>query len=770
MALRGTPVLRREDHALLTSGGLFVADRRLPNAAFVNYVTSTEPHAHLRDVDVSAARAAPGVLDVVTAADLDGLGPEPAAGPAIDEAMRRPLLATERVRFVGEPLVAIVSEHPYQGADAADLVSVDYDPLPPVVDPERALDSAAAALFDGSAHGNLAVHLEAPGLQADFDACEVVVEVRIVNNRVAAAPMEPRVAASEWVDGRLVHYSAGQGTHPVRGALARAYGLEPAQIRVVSCDVGGSFGAKSRPHPEEVLLPFLARRLGRPVMWVPDRSADMLGLSHGRAQIQYVRIGGGRDGRIHAYDVRVLQDAGAYPGGGSLLPNNTRVMLTGCYDIATAGFRSDSVVTNTTPVGAYRGAGRPEAAAAIERAVDRFAAEVRIDPADVRRRNFLPPERFPLTTLTGTPYDSGDYTTALDRVLAAAGYDELRAEQARRRDVGSPVLLGIGLSTYVERTAGIFRPDYGSVELLGDGSLRALTGSSPYGQGHHTAWAMLISDRTGVPLERIEVVHGDTDVVPRGGITGGSRSVQSNGMAMWQAAGLLVDEARKLAADMLEANVDDVVLDTSRGAFHVAGTPVVALGWADLAAAPGRAVGARPADPKGSDERRILHAETDFEAVGPTFPFGAHVAVVDVDAETGRVWLRRLVAVDDAGVILNPLLADGQVHGGLAQGAAQALLEEFVYDAAGNPLTATFADYPVVSAAELPSFERVPMETPTPLNELGAKGIGESGTVGATPAVQNAVIDALSHLGIRHIDMPLRPERVWEAIRAAQLA
>ncbi|MEA3216462.1 MAG: aerobic carbon-monoxide dehydrogenase large subunit, partial [Acidimicrobiia bacterium] len=596
-----------------------MADRRLPNAAHVTYVTSTEAHARIERVDVSAARRAPGVLDVVTAADLGEMGPEGSASPDLDPAMRRPLLARERVRFVGEPVVAIVSENPYLGADAAELVRIDYQPLPALVDPERALDADAPLLFEGTVAGNLAVHLEAPGLAADFDRCEVVVDVRIVNNRVAAAPMEPRVAASEWVDGRLIHYSAGQGTHPVMGGLAKAYGLDRSQVRVIARDVGGSFGAKGRPHPEELLLPFLARRVGRPVVWVPARSTDMVGLSHGRGQIQYVRIGGRRDGRISAYEVRILQDAGAYPGGGAMLPNNTRVMLTGCYQISTAAFSADSVVTNTTPVGAYRGAGRPEAAAAIERAVDRFAAEIRMDPAEVRRRNFLGFEQFPFQTLTGTPYDSGDYAAALERALEAAGYDDLRAEQARRRESGATTLLGIGLSTYVERTAGVFRPDYGAVSLQGDGRLLALTGSSPYGQGHHTAWAMLVSDRTGVPLDRIDVVHGDTDVVPRGGITGGSRSVQSNGVAMWQAAGLLVDEARKLAADLLEANVDDVVLDNARGAFHVAGTPVRALTWAELAVA-GAGLGEDGGARRGSDERRILHAETDFEAAGPTFP------------------------------------------------------------------------------------------------------------------------------------------------------
>ena len=564
------------------------------------------------------------------------------------------------------------------------------------------------------------------------------------------------MAAAEWdSDGRLVHHNAGQGVHPVRAILANVYGLEREQIRVISREVGGSFGAKSRPHVEECLLGLLARRCGRPVRWNPPRSLDMINLGHGRGQIQTITIGGDRDGTIKAYKVHVLQEAGAYPMMGAGLPGNTRVMLTGCYSIPTAEFSSDSAVTNTTPTTAYRGAGRPEAAAAIERAVDLFAAEIDMDPAEVRRRNFLQPDQFPLTTLTGTPYDTGDYETALDKALEASGYNELRAEQARRRGAGDVLQLGIGLATYVERTAGVLGSEYGSVELRPDGTILAKTGSNPYGQGHHTSWAMLISDRTGIPMEQIEVVHGDTDLIPKGSVTGGSRSVQIAGQAMWNASGLLVEQAKKLAAQLLEANEDDVVLDIEQGAFHVIGTPAVAVDWARLASQ------------LESDADIELFAMDDYANVGPTFPFGAHVAVVEVDTDTGDVTLIRLVAVDDAGVILNPLLAAGQVHGGLAQGAAQALIEEFRYDDEGNPLTANFADYAIISAAELPSFERVMMETPTHINELGAKGIGESGTVGATPAVQNAVIDAVSHLGIRHIDMPTTPERVWQAIRQA---
>jgi carbon-monoxide dehydrogenase large subunit len=406
-------------------------------------------------------------------------------------------------------------------------------------------------------------------------------------------------------------------------------------------------------------------------------------------------------------------------------------------------------VTNTTPVVSYRGAGRPEATAALERAVDLFAAEIGMDPAEVRRRNLVPADAFPFTTPTGATYDVGDYGRALDLVLEASGYAELRKEQARRRETGEVRQLGIGLSIYVEITNGVPGSEYASVEVRENGTALVRTGTSPHGQGHGTAWAMLVGEALGLPIEAVEVVHGDTDVVPRGVGTFGSRSLQVGGVSAHQAAEQVVDKARQLAATLLEADPADVVLDKVGQRFHVAGTPAVSKSWGELF---------REAGPAG------LSAEAEFTPSGATFPFGAHVAVAEVDTDTGKVTLERLVAVDDAGRILNPLLAEGQIHGGLAQGAAQALLEEVRYDEDGNPVTGNLADYTFVSATELPSFETFPMETPTPINELGAKGIGESGTIGSTPAVQNAVVDALSHLGVRHVDMPATPERVWQAI------
>ncbi len=756
MSILGNRVLRTEDPAFLTKGGTYVDDVVLPGApAHVVYVRSTMASARLLEVDTSEAAAMPGVLAVWTIDDVDIADQAPSMG-FLNQQMLRPLLARDVVRFVGEPIAAVVAETRSQATDAAELVIVDYDPLDAVVDPEAALAPAQPLFPDADSQGVMSI--PAGGMTADFSDCEVVVEQRIVNQKVAPCPIEPRSAAAYWdEDGRLVVYSSNQGAHPIRESVAKVLGMEEDQVRVVTPDVGGSFGSKSSAYPEDLLLGPLSKQLGRPVKWTETRSESMVNLGHGRAQIQDVTIGGTRDGKITAYRLKVVQDSGAYPMMGAILPFMTRMMTTGVYDVTNAEFSAESVATNTTPLVAFRGAGRPEAAAAIERAVDLFAAEIGRDPAEVRRRNLLADDVFPYDTPGGATYDIGAYGAALDLLLESAGYEELRAEQQRRRDAGATTVLGLGLSVYVEITALGGGSEFGSVELRPDGTFLAKTGSSPYGQGHKTAWAMLVADRLGVPIEQVEVVFGDTDVIPTGSVTGGSRSVQVAGSAIHDAAGKLYDLAREAAADLLEANADDLVLgdpgEDGRRRFHVAGVPAVSVGWDEVAGA--------------TAEANPLVGVSDFNAPGPTFPFGAHLAVVEVDTETGAVTLTRLVAVDDAGTILNPLLADGQVHGGLAQGAAQALLEEVRYDEDGNPLTTNFMDYAVITATELPMFERIPMETPTPYNELGAKGIGESGTIGATPAVQNAVVDALAHLGVRHVDMPCTPERVWRALEDA---
>ena len=761
MALFGTAVARTEDPHFLRGGARYISNLDIPGVAHVTYVTSSAAHARVTGIDVERARAMPGVIDVVTGADVT-VGPYPTVDPSWSEAMTRTLLAVDVVRFVGEPLVAIVSETAAAGADAADEVEVDYDPLPAVVDVEQAM--AGEVLLFPASGTNIVTHDEGGNGDPEVDGCEIVVRATFKSHRLAPCPLETRVAASRWEDdGRLTHWSSCQGAHPIRDVLAAVYRRPAADVRVIAPDVGGSFGAKARPYPEEVLLPWLAARVGRPVRWIPTRSQDMVGLGHSRVQVQRVALGGRRDGTLEALDIALVVDSGAYPLSAPFQGRNTGALSSGAYHIPRIRWTCDAVATTTTPLTAYRGAGRPESTAMVERAVDLFAAEIGMDPIEVRRRNVIQPDEFPYTAATGLVYDSGDYERGLDRALEMVGLADVRAEQAARREANDPVQVGIGVATFVDRTAGVPSSEYGATELRADGSVLVHTGSSPFGQGHHTSWAMLVADRTGLPLDRIEVMHGDTDIVARGSNTGGSRSVQRAGSAIAQATDGLVDMARTVAADLMEAAVDDVVLDVDRGGvFHVVGTTSVGVSWSDIAGSRATATGSAPAEPD-----RALRCEADYMG-SASFPSGAYVAVVDVDTETGKVTLRRLVTVDDAGMILNPLLAHGQVHGGAAQGVAEALLEEFVYDDDGNPLTSTFADYAVISAAELPMFEGALVETPSPGNILGAKGIGESGTIGAPPAVQSAVIDALRPLGVRDLDLPATPERVWQAIAAAR--
>ena len=760
MSILGTRVLRTEDPRFLTSGGVYtedLVDDRLTGACHVFFVRSPIAHARIGAIDVTEAAAAPGVIAVFTAADLDGL---PDIGPMmpglVNERMRRSLLATDVVRFVGDAVAAVVTEEPYQGEDAVELVGVDYEPLPAVVDLADAL-SDKVVLFEG-AGTNVAASFGDPAALDEhlFDDCEAVVKHTIMNQRVAPAPMETRAAAAVWgEDGRLTAWMPNQGAQGTRDSLASLLGIDIAQVRVITPDVGGAFGAKFGADPEHAIVAWAARRLGRPARWTETRYENLIAMTHGRAQQQTVTIGGSRDGIVQAYRLEILQDAGAYPRIGAILPFLTILMTPGPYAFGKAEAVAKTVVTTTTPLGAYRGAGRPEATAAVERAMDLFAAEIGMDPGEVRRRNLLPPFSEPHQTAFGALYDTGDYAAALDKALAAADYDGLRKDQAERRERGDIVQLGIGLSCYVEITGmgdgeATLPEENATVEVHPDGSATILTGTSPHGQGHATAWAMLASDKLGIPVDRITLKWGDTDMIPEGGGTGGSRSLQQGGAAVQKASVELIEVARRRAADELEASPADLVFDAGRSAFSVAGDPEATVPLARLA------------------ETERLLVRTVFSAPGATFPFGAHVAVAEVDTETGKVVLTRMITVDDAGFVLNPLLAEGQRHGGIAQGAAQALLEEFVYDADGNPLTASFADYPFLSATEVPSFELAAMATPTTYNPIGVKGIGEAGTIGSTPAVQNAVIDALAHLGVRHIDMPASPQRVWQALQAAR--
>src|SRR5580693_8891105 len=718
MSILGTRVIRTEDPRLLTSGGVYVDDLREPlleGAVRATFVRSTVAHALITGIDTSAALEAPGVVAVLTAADMTDLPTPPPPEPLPDDApppegpapmggvWQEPLLAFDRVRFVGEPVAIVLTDSTYAGEDVAELVSVDYEILPAVASIEAAL--ANESLLYPDAGTNVCVKGGRPiGDESIFDGCEVIVEGDVVNQRVACMPMEGRATAAVFKDGKLTVWTSTQNAQLSR-LIFTAIGLPPDAIRVVAPDVGGGFGAKIGVDREQIIVAWAAKHTGRPVRWVETRNENLMAMTQGRAQLHHIKIGGDRDGHIKAYRLDVVQDSGAYSRMGGFLPMLTNLMAPGVYDIPAVEANYTAVVTNATPIAAYRGAGRPEAAA------------------------------------------------TLDKVLAAADYNELRAEQERRIRAGDTKLLGIGLASYVEITAADGAAgETAKVEVHDDGAATVYTGSSAHGQGHNTAFAMIVTAELGIPMDKIEVIHGDTDLIPDGVGTYASRSLQLGGSAVHTAAIEIKEEASKQAAELFEAAESDVVLDTDTGTWHIAGDPDKSLSWSQVASAAGEG---------------LIVANVRFTADRPTFPFGTQLSLVEVDVETGKVTLLRHVTADDAGPVLNPLLFEGQRHGGIAQGAAQALLEEILYDADGNPLTATLMDYGAITAAELPSFELLTSETPTTVNPLGVKGIGEAGTIGATPAVHNAVVDAVKHLGVRHIDMPMTPERVWTAIQKA---
>ncbi|KIE49942.1 MAG: carbon monoxide dehydrogenase [marine actinobacterium MedAcidi-G2B] len=760
MSILGNRVLRREDPTFLTIGAKYTADLDSPllnNAAMVTYVRSTMAHAKI-SIDASEAKDMPGVLAVLVAEDLDG--PKILAGgnPAFPKPMlNRPILATDTVRFVGECVAVIVSETSEQGADAAELVFVDYEPLPVVVDMEEAStdnvliyeEVGTNVVFDFSTNGM------ATGItdESFFSTCDVVVSGRVSHQRTAAAPLEVRSTAAAWDEDKLIFWTSNQGPQGVKGSLESFYGDQATGgVQVIIPDVGGGFGAKISPYPEDVLLPWLAKHVGRPVRWFETRTENMLAMGPGRAHVHQFTLGGSKDGKLSHYRLELLVDSGAYARLGAFLPMFTLPMAVGVYEIENVETNAITVVTNTTPTEAYRGAGRPEATLTIERAVELWAAEAGIDPIEVRRKNFLAADSFPATTGVGTVYDSGDYERSLDLALEAAGYEELKHQQQERRETGSVKQLGIGVATYVEVTAGPAPggSEYGKVEITPEGKGRVYSGALSHGQSHMTTFSMIAADQLGMDIEDIEFVQGDTDVVTDGTGTWGSRSTQLGGSSVYKAAERVVERARSLAADLLEASVDDIVLDKTTGSFHVAGSPSINKTWAEIAST--------------TDDL----AEETREKLLCSYPFGTHVAVVEIDTETGSVRLERMITCDDAGRIINPMIVEGQRHGGIAQGVAQALYEEMIYDSDGNLQTTNFADYGFISMAELPSFELVPMETPSPNNPLGVKGIGESGAIGSTPAVQSAVLDGLSYLGIKHLDVPLTPEKIWNAINSME--
>jgi carbon-monoxide dehydrogenase large subunit len=749
----GQRVLRKEDRRFLIGKGRYVDNLPLENALRATFVRSTLAHARISAVDASAATALPGV-QVFTGRDID-LGKQFVPPPfGVEEGFWRPFVARDTVRFVGDIVAVVLSEDRASGADAAELVMVDYEPLPVVVAASRALDDEVVLFPEVGTNVVMRRTPDAPDPDL-FEDCEVVISGALVSPRMAACPLEPRSSAVMFEDGKLTAWLSTQTPHQDRSGLAASLGLDASQVRVVAPDVGGGFGAKQLS-PEDVVLAWVARRVGRPVRWTETRSENMVAMNHGRSQVNSFTIGAGRDGSVRALRVEILQDTGAYPGLGGFLPNLTALMSSGVYRIPKIEASVTAVATNTTPVSAFRGAGRPEAAQMIERAMDMLAAALEMDPAELRRRNFIDRDAFPHTTASGASYDSGDYERALDLALTTAGYEQLRQEQARRRREPGESQIGIGISTYVEITNAGPESEFGEVEIQPDGNAILRTGSFSHGQGHETTFAQIVADRLGLDVERVSVHSGDTDEIAHGAGTYGSKSTQIGGAAAAQAAEEVVERARTLFADLLEANPDDIVFEQAGGEFHVAGSPDTALDWSALAE-------------RGEQAGRLeeLTVRTDFQPSVSTFPFGAHVAVVEVDTETGRVELQRLVAVDDAGNIINPMIVRGQVIGGIATGVAQALYEEVTYNEEGNPQTANFVGYAFPSAADMPSFETVEMVTPTPVNPLGAKGIGESGTIGATPAVHNAVIDALAPFGIKHIDMPVNGENIWRALQEA---
>jgi carbon-monoxide dehydrogenase large subunit len=751
----GQRVRRREDPRFLTGAGLYVDDVQLPGAKRVTFVRSDWAHARILGIDTSAAAEIPGTR-VFTAADVDLTTNPLPPFLGIDARMQRPFLASDTVRFVGDIVAIVVTDGRELGEDAAELVAVEYDALPAVTNLRDAARDEVVLFADVGTNVCMRQAPESPDEHL-FDDCDVVTSGTSVSQRIAACPIEPRSsAATVGDDGRLTVWLSTQTPHQDRDGLAGILGLERERVRVIAPDVGGGFGGKGLS-VEDVLLAWVARAVGEPVRWTETRSENLVAMHQGRAQEIDFELGGDRDGQIKALRLKILQDAGAYPGLGAFLAHLTAMMASGVYVIPKIEISILAVTTNTTPTGPVRGAGRPEATQMLERALDMFAADLAMDPAEVRRRNFIAPDAFPYTTAVGTCYDSGDYVGALDRALEAAGYEQLRREQARRRAQGGGTLhLGIGLSVYVEVTNGISEAEFGAVQITEEGAAIVKTGSFSQGQGHETTFAQIVAQRLGLELEQVSVIKGDTDVVLRGSGTYGSKSTQIGGAAAAQASEAVVEQAKRLVAEELEANPEDMVLDLGGGRFHVAGAPSPSLTWGELA---------QRLDQQG--RLTELSAEVDFKPSQPTFPFGAHVAVVEVDVETGSVDLQRLIAVDDAGHIINPMVAEGQVHGGLAAGIAQALHEELTYDEDGNPMNSNLVTYGIPGAGELPFFERVEMVTPTAINPLGAKGIGESGTIGVTPAVHNAVIDAISHLGVRHLDMPANGQTVWRAIREA---
>ena len=748
----GKSILRNEDPMFLTGKATYLADvndGHLADAAHVVFVRSVYAHARIVSVDVSGALEAPGVLDAVSAADRPVTPTGPYA-PIIPERFTQPFLADGHVRYVGEAVAAVVARTLSEATDAAELVIVEYEELEPVVTLEQAAKDPANVVLTADGFG-----VKTPHESGRFTEGEVVVQQRFVNPRQVAAPIECRGVAASWSeDGHLHYWASTQRPHRIRDLLAGVYEMAKEHIHAVAGPfVGGGFGGKGAPGPEEILVPYLAQRVGCAVRWTETRTENLTAAVQGRGEEVTVWLAGDNGGKFESIRVEITKDAGAYPSAGAGLPDfYSHPMLTGTYKIDHVEFDSITLLTNRPPVAALRGAGRAPLIAALERAVDMFAAKIKMDPAELRDINLIRPEQMPYKTPTGATYDEADYGDALSRVLARANYANLREDQAARRASNSTTQLGIGIASFNHKTAG-GGTEQAIVKINSDGTATVITGTTSQGHGHAITWAQITSDELGIPLDQIRVIEGVTDEIATGVGAIGSRSLQVAGMAIHNAARDVVEQSRELASELMEAAVNDVVLDKPRGVFHVAGTPSRSVGWVELAIA--------------SEERnRELGCDFVYDPEGKdAYPSGCHVAVVELDTETGAWALVKYVAVDDAGVRVNPMIVDGQLQGGIALGVAQVMGEEVVHDDAGNPLTSTFMDYPIASIDQFCQFDLEAQTVPSSFNGPGYKAVGESGPIGATPAVHNAIIDAVSHLGVDHIDLPVTPEKVWRAIQ-----
>jgi len=771
---------RKEDAHLITGRTTWTDNLTLPGLLHLAILRSPMAHARITNVDVSGALTRPGVIAAFSGQDFkDVQGTIPCAWPVTEDMVNpgHPSIAVDQVNHVGEAVAIVVGRDKASAQDALEAIDVDYEQVPPVLDMEAALADGGQLVhphltsnksftwtFESGAAGTGAAIDDALG------AAEITVRRRFRQQRLIPAFMEPRSTVVQPNGDGVTMWSSTQVPHILRTMLALSLGIPEQKVRVIAPDVGGGFGGKLQVTPEEFLCTLVARRLGKPVKYTESRSESLMSAHHGRDQIQDITLTMTRDGTFTGLDVHILADMGAYlrlvtPG----VPILGAFMFNAIYKIPAYRFVCDGVFTTKTPTDAYRGAGRPEATFAIERIVDEAAAQLGLDPLELRRKNWITHEEFPYTTVCGLVYDSGNYEAATDRALALIGWDELKKEQADRRARHDPVQLGLGISTYTEMcglapsrilgsllyAAGGW--EHASIRVLATGKVEVVTGSSAHGQGHETAWSQIVADQLGIPFEDVEVIHGDTQSSPKGMDTYGSRSLSVGGTAVVLAAGKVIAKAKRIAAHLLEASEDDV--EFADGTFSVRGTPGTGKTIQEIAFA---AFAAHDL-PEGMEPS--LDADATFDPDTFSFPHGTHLCAADVDTETGRVAIRKYVCVDDVGEVINPLIVEGQVHGGLAQGIAQALYEEAVYDDDGNLTTGTLVDYLVPSATDLPSFTTDRTTSPATTNPLGVKGVGEAGTIASTPAVVNAVVDALRPFGVTDVPMPCTPERVWRALQ-----